>query len=154
MRSVVCQKMAESAAFVFPTDAIGLYIAAMLLYLVRHGESVCNLERRIQGQLNVEQSPLGHQQSLALADALESQPIDTLFCSPLRRAMETAQPIAERLQLQIKSDDRLKEINASMFQGLHWDEIERLHPAEAVRWKAQEPDFVIPQGESRRALMQ
>ncbi len=126
----------------------------MILYLVRHGESVFNLERRIQGQLNIELSPLGQRQALALAGALESQTFDALYCSPLRRGMETAQPIAERLHLEIKTDDRLKEINAGMFQGLHWEEIERLHPSEAVHWRAQEPDFVIPDGESRRALMQ
>ena len=126
----------------------------MLLYLVRHGESVFNLERRIQGQLNVELSEFGHRQANAVADALAGQPIDAVFCSPLRRAMETAQPIAERLHLEINTDDRLKEINAGIFQGLHWSEIEKLHPAEAVRWKAQEPDFVIPGGESRRALME
>jgi broad specificity phosphatase PhoE len=126
----------------------------MILYLVRHGESVFNLERRIQGQLNVELSSLGHRQSLALAEALKSQPIEALYCSPLRRAMETAQPIAHQLCLEIKTDDRLKEINAGIFQGLHWDEIERLHPVEAVRWRTQEPDFVIPGGESRRALME
>ncbi len=125
----------------------------MIFILVRHGESVFNLERRIQGQLNVELSPLGRRQSVALADALNSQPIDALYCSPLRRAIETAQPIAERLHLDIKTDDRLKEINAGIFQGRHWEEIERLHPAEAVCWRAQEPDFVIPNGESRRALM-
>lgn len=125
----------------------------MLLYLIRHGESLFNAERRIQGQSDVELSPLGHRQSDAVAAELANFPINAIYASPLRRAMETAQPIAKRLGLMIQTDDRLKEINAGMFQELKWDEIEHLHPAEAVHWKSQEPDFVIPGGESRRQLM-
>jgi 2,3-bisphosphoglycerate-dependent phosphoglycerate mutase len=125
----------------------------MILYLVRHGESLFNHERRIQGQSDVELSPLGHQQSAAVAAAFKGVSIDALFSSPLRRAVETAQPIAAELRLTICLDDRLKEINAGMFQGLLWSEIEHLHPAEAARWKAQEHDFLIPGGESRRDLM-
>jgi broad specificity phosphatase PhoE len=125
----------------------------MILYLVRHGESLFNAERRIQGQSDVELSPLGHRQTDAVAAELANLPINAIFASPLRRAMETAEPIAARLKLPIQTDNRLKEINAGMFQGLHWDEIEHLHPAEAVHWKAQQPDFVIPGGESRRQLM-
>jgi broad specificity phosphatase PhoE len=125
----------------------------MILYLVRHGESLFNAERRIQGQSDVELSPLGHRQSDAVATELANLPINAIYVSPLRRAMETAEPIAARLKLTIQTDDRLKEINAGMFQELKWDEIEHLHPAEAVHWKAQEPDFVIPGGESRRQLM-
>src|SRR5262245_23356315 len=125
----------------------------MILYLVRHGESLFNAERRIQGQSDVELSPLGHRQSDAVAAELASLPINAIFASPLRRAMETAEPIAKRLKLSIQTDDRLKEIHAGMFQELKWDEIEHPPPSEAVRWKAQEPNFVIPGGESRRQLM-
>ncbi len=45
------------------------------------------------------------------------------------------------------------EINAGVFQGLNWSEIEARYPSEAVRWKREEADFRIPQGESRRDLM-
>jgi broad specificity phosphatase PhoE len=47
----------------------------------------------------------------------------------------------------------LQEIHAGIFQKLRWDEIAIAHPADAARWKAHEPDFVIPGGESRRQLM-
>jgi probable phosphoglycerate mutase len=87
-----------------------------------------------------------------LASAFRGQPIDALYASPLRRAMQTAEPIAEALRLEIRTDDRLKEINAGIFEGVNWNEIESHSPEAAARWKAQEPDFVIPGGESRRAL--
>ena len=126
----------------------------MLFYCVRHGESVYNAERRIQGQSNVPLSPLGREQSRAVAAALVRLPIDAVYASPLARALETAQIVAEPLGLEIQTDDRLQEINAGVFQGLRFDEIDKLYPGEAARWRAQDPDFVIHGGESRRELMQ
>jgi probable phosphoglycerate mutase len=124
----------------------------MLLYLVRHGQSAYNAERRIQGQFDISLSPFGHRQGAALAAAFRSLPIDAIYSSPLARARETAEPIAAALGLPIEADDRLKEINAGVFQGVLWSEIEQHSPDLAARWRAQDPDFVIPGGESRRAL--
>jgi probable phosphoglycerate mutase len=126
----------------------------MIFYLIRHGESLYNAEGRIQGQSDVALSPSGLLQAQAIAGALSGQAIDAVFASPLRRALQTAEPIAARLGVDIRCDDRLKEIHAGVFQGLLWDEIEAKFP-EAVRpWREQQPDFVIPGGESRRALME
>lgn len=125
----------------------------MILYCVRHGESVYNAEGRIQGQTDVALSPLGQLQSMAVAEALAAIPIQCVFSSPLRRAAETARPVADRFALDIRLDDRLREIHAGIFQGLRWAEIEQSHPVEARQWLDQVPDFVIPGGESRRSLM-
>ena len=56
------------------------------------------------------------------------------------------------LRLKVQTDDRLKEINAGVFQGVLWSEIEQHSPDLATRWLAQDPDFEIPGGESRREL--
>lgn len=125
----------------------------MILYCVRHGESVYNATGRIQGQEDVPLSELGRQQGRAVAEALADRPIEALFSSPLARAAETAEAIGQALRLPVEFDDRLREIHAGIFQGLFWREIEQSHPEEAARWLRQEPDFVIPGGESRRSLM-
>tara|TARA_B100001146_G_C16069618_1_gene385842 strand:- start:11 stop:640 length:630 start_codon:yes stop_codon:yes gene_type:complete len=125
----------------------------VLFYCSRHGESVFNAERRVQGQLDIPLSKNGQQQSKALASVLSSEPLDVIVASPLRRAIETAEVIATELHLSLKIDPRLAEINAGIFQGLKWDEIEIRHPNEAARWKSGDPDFMIPKGESRRTLM-
>lgn len=125
----------------------------MILYCVRHGESVYNAERRIQGQSNVPLSPLGQKQSQAVAAALARLRIDAVYASPLSRALETAQIVANALELEVHVDERLQEINAGIFQDLRFDEIAERHPREAARWRAGDPDFVIPDGESRRDLM-
>ncbi len=124
----------------------------MNLYCIRHGESVYNADGRIQGQEDIPLSPLGLRQSAALAGPFESLPIQAIYCSPLQRALQTAQPLADLLRLKIISDDRLMEIHAGVFQGLTWPVIEVRYPSESSRWKSHELDFVIPGGESRSEL--
>jgi probable phosphoglycerate mutase len=125
----------------------------MLFYCVRHGESAYNAEGRIQGQSDVSLSALGHRQSEAVAAALAGLPVEAVYASPLRRAMETAQPVAERLKLSIRTDPRLMEIHAGVFERKLRKELDELYPEQFARWKSGDPDFTIPGGESRRDLM-
>lgn len=126
----------------------------MLLYFVRHAESAFNHEGRIQGQQDPPLSEAGRQQALALRGAFEQREIDALYASPLRRAVDTAAPLAEALGLEIRTDERLMELHAGVFEGKLWSEVQLQHPEEAARWKSRDPDFEIPGGESRRQLAQ
>ena len=126
----------------------------MKLYCVRHGETVFNLEGRIQGQLDSQLSPLGLKQCVAVAEALERCEIDAVFASPLSRALKTAECVADKLGLKVQLELRLMEINAGIFQGHCWTEIDVHFPDDAQRWRSQDPDYQIPTGESRRALME
>ena len=108
--------------------------------------------------MNVPLAELGTRQAQALAQhfatlAAAGETFDAIYASPLDRARLTAEPIAERLGLPLRLDDRLKELNAGVFAGLVWSEIEANHPAAAASWKTLDPDFRIPEGESRRDLM-
>ena len=125
----------------------------MKLFCVRHGETFYNLEGRIQGQTNSRLSPLGQRQCEAVALRLVDQAIDAVVSSPLERAIDSAQVIADKVGVTLATDPRLMEINAGIFQGLTWPEINDRYAAEAARWKTQDPDFRIPQGESRRDVM-
>ena len=125
----------------------------MKLFCVRHGETLHNREGRIQGQTDSELSPLGRRQCERVAEALSTQQFDTIIASPLKRALESARAVAERLGLDVQVEPRLMEINAGIFQGLRWDEIDQQFPAEALRWRSQDPDYRIPGGESRRETM-
>jgi probable phosphoglycerate mutase len=125
----------------------------MILYCVRHGESAYNVEGRLQGQTDVKLSPLGLQHAAAIATALGKLEIDAIYASPLSRAMQTAGPLAAALKLPILEDARLKEINIGVFQGTLAVDLADRFPEEAARWRSQDPDYRIPQGESRRELM-
>jgi broad specificity phosphatase PhoE len=125
----------------------------MKLFCVRHGETLYNLEGRIQGQSDSLLSPLGKRQCRAVAATFTGGEIDAIIASPLSRALDTAQAIADHLRLTVSVDPRLMEIHAGVFQGHTWEEIEQKYPADAARWRTQDPDFRIPAGESRRDVM-
>ncbi len=125
----------------------------MILYCIRHGESSYNAQGRIQGQSDVPLSETGRRQGQALAAALADLPIEAIYASPLRRAMQTAQPIADPLKLEVLTDPRLMEVHAGVFQDQLRTDLETLYPEEIARWRSGDPDFVIPGGESRRDLM-
>jgi len=124
----------------------------MVLYLVRHGETTYNAEGRIQGQSDAPLSALGHRQSRAVAEALSTTAIEAIYSSPLRRALESAAPIAERLGLPVRADPRLMELDAGLFEGRLRSELATEYAAELARWLSGDDDFAIPGGESRRQL--
>jgi len=124
----------------------------MILYCVRHGESTYNAEGRVQGQSDVPLSERGRRQGEAVTAAMAHLPIDAIYSSPLRRALETARAVAEPLGLEVQTDPRLMEVNAGIFQDKLRSDLERLHPEEFARWASGDTDFVIPGGESRRVL--
>jgi 2,3-bisphosphoglycerate-dependent phosphoglycerate mutase len=124
----------------------------MILYCVRHGESTYNSLGRIQGQLDVPLSERGVQQSQAAAAALGQYPIGAIFASPLQRAFQTAQIVAEALGLEIHTDPRLMEINTGIFQGKTPEELAESCPEALARWRSGDPNYAIPGGESRAQL--
>lgn len=126
----------------------------MLIYIIRHGESLFNRENRIQGQTDVALSSFGEQQALAIAEHFAPGDLDAIISSPLQRAYQTARPLAQRLNLEIQTLDDLKEIHAGIFSGLLWSEINERFPEYSAGWNNMEFDFVIPEGESRRQLQE
>jgi probable phosphoglycerate mutase len=124
----------------------------MLLYCIRHGESIYNAEGRIQGRLDVPLSDLGRRQSEAAAGVLRGKPVDALYASTLRRAMETAEIVSKALGVTIRPVPRLMEIDVGVFQGQMQSELARRFPEALAQWTSGDPEYAIPGGESRRQL--
>jgi probable phosphoglycerate mutase len=132
----------------------------MLQYLVRHGESVSNVEERVQGQADVELSALGRRQAESVATwsramlAASTAPHATweIWSSPLKRARHTAEAIAAALGLPVHIDEGLRELHAGIFQGHLWADLESRFPEEVARWRTGDVDYQIPDGESRAEL--
>ncbi len=88
-----------------------------IVHLLRHGE-VENPAGIIYGRLpGYHLSANGRAMASAAADFFAGRPVAALFCSPLERAQETARPVAERLGLDIVTDDRLIE-SWNHFEGM------------------------------------
>ena len=80
-----------------------------VVHLLRHGE-VHNPDHVLYGRLpGYHLSANGRMMAAAAADYFDGRPVAAIFASPLERAQETAQPVAERLGLPIVTDNRLIE---------------------------------------------
>ncbi len=128
-------------------------MTATRLCLVRHGETAWNAERRIQGQLDVPLSAVGHAQARAAANALAQESICAIHSSDLARALHTAEAAAHLLKLPVRREAGLRERHYGVLQTLTYAEFAERHPQAYARFRAREEDFVLPGGgESLRSF--
>lgn len=104
-----------------------------MIYLVRHGQTEFNRERRIQGHVDSPLTELGVRQAQAvgrlLRDLIREPAGWRVFSSPLGRAKATADIVAARLGgLPVELDDRLKEMSWGPHDGRLRSELEAEHP--------------------------
>ncbi len=120
----------------------------MRLLLVRHGETLGNVERRLQGA----DDPLterGRRQAREISAHLSRRTdIVALYTSPFVRALETAQSIGEALRLKPLSRDRLAEVDVGRASGYRFEEWAEQFPEEAEKFQTQGMDYAWPEGES------
>jgi broad specificity phosphatase PhoE len=118
------------------------------IYLARHGQTAYNLERRFQGQLPVPLDDTGRAQAAELAKRATEHDFAVMWCSPLRRARETADIIARRLGLEPREDKRLMETDAGDWTDRTFAEVESEAPDQLARFLGGDPTFAFPGGES------
>jgi broad specificity phosphatase PhoE len=116
--------------------------------LARHGETDHNAAARFQGRLDPPLNDRGREQAAALAEAVASDGLVALLASPLLRARQTAEIVAERLGLQPRFDARFAEIDVGDWAGRTWAEVIAENPGALQRWHAADRDFRFPGGES------
>jgi probable phosphoglycerate mutase len=100
------------------------------ILLVRHALPVRIDET--EGVADPGLAPLGLQQVEALAAALDHERLDAVYSSPMRRAVETAEPVAKQLGLDVHVDDDLVEYD----RGSFYIPIEELKSSGDPRWQA------------------
>lgn len=134
---------------------------ATRILAIRHGETLWNVDTRIQGHLNIDLNETGRWQAERVGHALAQEPIQAIYSSDLRRAFETAQAIATapaRLMahtptpLQVTPHLLLRERHFGHLQGKTWAEIETQHPEECRLWRGRDPHWAPKGGESLTAL--
>lgn len=91
----------------------------MKLYIIRHGETDWNKQRRLQGQSNTELNEYGIELAEITGKALKDVSFDHIFSSPLKRAYRTAEIIRGERTVPIVTDDRLKEIGFGINEGVN-----------------------------------
>lgn len=89
----------------------------MKLYVVRHGQTAWNAERRICGRTDLELTEEGKKRAVVLAEQVAGKGIARILVSPLRRAQQTAGFIAEKLNLPLETEPRLIEQCYGIYEG-------------------------------------
>ncbi len=82
----------------------------MKIFVTRHGQTNWNIEKRVQGRTDIELNNKGIEQAYKTKENLKEEKIDLIFCSPLKRAKQTANIINEERNVSIIYDERLLEI--------------------------------------------
>jgi broad specificity phosphatase PhoE len=118
-----------------------------MIAFVRHGQTDANRDQLLVGRADVPLNELGRAQAATAAVAMATPPI-VVVTSPLARARETAEIIAEHWASPLEIDDRLIELDYG-----EWDRrpIADLGPDAWSAWRA-DAEFVPPGGESLTAL--
>jgi alpha-ribazole phosphatase len=121
-----------------------------MIYLVRHGESEANISRRFSGITDVELTERGALQAVKAGRKLKGEKILNIFSSPLKRAKNTAEIIADEIGFNKKDiiiDKRLMEVNFGIFENLKWEEIVDLYADEVENWVEFKHKYKFPKGE-------
>ncbi len=98
------------------------------VYLVRHGATDWNIDKRAQGTADIPLNEAGRQQAVHTATELENVDIDAVYSSDLQRARATALAIAARHGLEVIEDPNFREIDQGEWTGLPVDEIKKRWP--------------------------
>jgi broad specificity phosphatase PhoE len=119
-----------------------------ILYLVRHGETDYHVQKRALGKLNVPLNDLGKRQALRIASCFEKTPIAAIYSSPLRRCLETAQPLAKAKGLAVQPIEGITEIDLGEWDGKPFEELYREGGETFAAWIKRPSSTRIPGGET------
>lgn len=117
------------------------------LILSRHGQSVWHRENRYAGATDIGMTGTGREQARLLAAWAEANPPDALYCSPQRRARETAAPVAAALGTAPSIVDDLREVDFGVAEGRTLAEIAAEQPDVAAAFRADPVAHPFPKAE-------
>lgn len=117
------------------------------IYLLRHGDSRQDEIKRYIGQADVPLNDEGRSQAACWRKELANIPMERIFCSDLSRSLETARIIAEGRSELVQPLHKLREINLGAWDGLSFEDVQRLYPSEYERRGADMVTYRTPGGE-------
>jgi probable phosphoglycerate mutase len=131
------------------------YVNTTRFWLIRHGETQWNADRRLQGWLDIPLSAVGVQQARQLGSYLRSPSfsakIDLVVASDLVRAYETARDAAGHFNLPIERNAGLRERCYGVYEGQDWALLNGKHEG-GLPVNFRDPDQAIEQGETLRVF--
>lgn len=121
--------------------------AATRLYLLRHGEVEARYHRVFGGKIDMDLSPLGHEQVKALAEYFRRHPPHVMYASPMKRVRQTLAPLAAWTGLAPSILPGLREVDFGVWTGLGWEQVYEKHKVSAFDWLTELEAGRIPEAE-------
>jgi broad specificity phosphatase PhoE len=121
--------------------------------LIRHGQSQGNAEGRFGGHTDTPLSARGRRQAEATAKALASEKFTTIYSSDLKRAVETATPLARLTGAPLEASDAFRERSVGVMEGLTFEEAAEQYPEQYAALLHRDFEHVLQGGESYRQTL-
>ena len=100
----------------------------MKIYVVRHGTTILNEKGIINGQIDDELSESGKNDAKELVKTFTDKKIDQIYCSTLKRSINTAKLIAKDHNCPLIEDKRIMEVDFGTFSGKPWESVSSFYP--------------------------
>ena len=126
---------------------------ATRLYLIRHGATRLSAEDRFAGAVDVDISDEGRRQADRLAARLADDRLEAVYCSPLRRCVDTATIVAGPHGVTPIRRDGLREIAHGRWEGRTRAEVEQDYATEYASWEMDPFTFAPEGGESGLSVL-
>lgn len=126
---------------------------SLTLYFLRHGQTAFSRENSFAGSgLDLELTPIGLEMAQAFATAYASTSWQAIYCSPMRRAVATAQPLCTATKMDMQLRPGLTEMSFGRWEGLTQEEAQAQYPQEYLRWSIEPTWYPPPAGETAREV--
>jgi broad specificity phosphatase PhoE len=119
-----------------------------ILILVRHGETLWNVEKVFRGRADVSLDELGIRQAELLSKYLSNWRLEAIYSSPVKRALDTANIIARYQNVAVRIAEGLTDFDFGEWQSLPEQEVMRLYPDLLNEWHSNPHKVRMPGGES------
>jgi len=118
------------------------------LILIRHGETVWNVEKIYRGRADVDLDKVGIKQAELLGKYLSNWELEAIYSSPLKRALATANIIARYHKIGVYIANGLIDFDYGEWQSLSEQEVRKSYPALLDKWHNNPHEVRMPGGES------
>lgn len=118
------------------------------LFLIRHAEVEARYHRVFGGRIDMDLSPLGHEQATALAQWLRHHEFDAVYASPMKRVQQTLGPLTANGAPKAVLLDGLREVDFGDWTGLSWEDVKERFQISAYEWLNELERGSIPNAES------
>ncbi|MCH2114655.1 MAG: histidine phosphatase family protein [Pirellulales bacterium] len=122
------------------------------IVLIRTGATEYDGQGRVQGTLDIPLSEDGRQQVELVANQLCTGSIDAMYAGPCRATKQSAEILAEQLQLKAKTVVELQNLNHGLWQGMLIEDVKAKQPKVYRQWQEHPETMCPPEGESLQAV--